>query len=69
MSDLKTHDLTNSKTFRRKVKPLFSEKSIFTNKAYTYGKGGISNEAKNPSEIKTVISDDREVAEHLTIFL
>ena len=52
-----------SKTFWRKVKPLFLEKLNLQTKIILVEKGKSPNETENPSEIETVISDDKEVAE------
>ena len=58
-SNLKIREVPGSKSN-------FFRKSKFSNKTYTYGKGKLSNEFENPSEIGTTISDDREMLKHLT---
>ena len=52
-----------SKTFWRKVKPFFLEKLNLQTKIILVEKGKSPNETENPSEIETVISDDKKVAE------
>ena len=46
-----------------KSKTFFFRKIKFTNKIILVEKGKSPNETENPSEIETVISDDKEVAE------
>ena len=70
-SNIKLRDVTDKKTFWRKVKPLFSEKENLKQTKITLAeKGKISNEAGNPSESKTVFFRmTGRLLKHLTISL
>ena len=55
-------DITDSKTFWRKVKPLFTKKVNLQTKITLVEKGKTLSEAEISSEVEKVISDDKEVA-------
>ena len=67
-SNLKIGDVTDNKTFWRKVKPLFSEKVNLQTKILLVEKGNNLNDPEISSEVEKVISDDMEIAETFNEF-
>ena len=67
-SNLKIGDVTDNKTFWRKIKPLFSEKVNLQTKILLVEKGNNLNDPEISSEVEKVISDDMEVAETFNEF-
>ena len=62
-SNLNIRDVTDNKTFWRKVKPLFSEKVNLQTKILLVKKGNDLSNPEPSSKVKKVISDDMGVAE------
>ena len=56
-------DVTDNKTFWRKVKPLFSEKVNLQTKILLAEKGNDLSDPEISSEVEKVISEDMEIAE------
>ena len=68
-SNLNIRDVTDNKTFWRKVKPLFSEKVNLQTKILIVEKGNDLSDPEISSEVENVISEDMEIAETFTNFL
>ena len=62
-SNLNIRDVTDNKTFWRKVKPLFSEKVNLQTKILLVEKGNDLSDPEISSEVEKVISEDMEIAE------
>ena len=69
-SNLNIRDITDNKTFWRKVKPLFSEKVNLQTKILKNGmeKGNDLSDPEIFSEVEKVISEDMEIAETFNDF-
>ena len=61
-SNLNIRDVTDNKTFWRKVKPLFSEKVNLQTKILLVEKGNDLSDPEISSEVEKVISEDMEIA-------
>ena len=61
--NFKTRDVTDNKTFWRKVKPVFSEKLNFQTKITLAEKGNGLSESEIFSEVEKMISYDRGIAD------
>ena len=62
-SNLKIRDVTDIKTFWRKVKPLFSEEVNLQTKILLVEKGNDLSDPEISSEFENVISDDMEIVQ------
>ena len=67
-SNLNIRDVTDNKTFWRKVKPLFSEKVNLQKKILLVEKGNDLSDPEISSEVEKVISEDMEIAETFNEF-
>ena len=67
-SNLNIPDVTDNKTFWRKVKPLFSEKINLRTKILLVEKGNYLSDPEISSEVEKVISEDMEIAETFNEF-
>ena len=67
-SNLNIRDVTDNKTFWRKVKPLFSEKVNLQTKILLVEKGNDLSDPEISSEVEKVISEDKEIAETFNEF-
>ena len=67
-SNLNIRDVTDNKTFWRKVKPLFSEKVNLQTKILLVEKGNDLSDPEISSEVEKVISEDMEIAETFNEF-
>ena len=67
-SNLNIRDVTNNKTFWRKGKPLYSEKVYLQINILLVEKGNNLGDPEITSEVKTVISEDMEIAERFNQF-
>ena len=67
-SNLDIRDVTDNKTFWRKVKSLFSEKVNLQTKILLVEKGNDLNDPEISSEVEKVISEDKEIAETFNEF-
>ena len=66
--NLNIRDVTDNKTFWRKVKPLFSEKVNLQIKILLVEKENDLNDPEISSEVEKVISEDMEIAEKFNEF-
>ena len=62
-SKLNTRDVTDNKTFWRKVKPLFTDKVQTKSKITLIEKKVVSNQGDKVIEAKEIISEDKAIAE------
>ena len=67
-SNLNIRDVTDNKTFWRKVKPLLSEKVNLQTKILLVEKGNDLSDPEISSEVEKVISEDKEIAETFNEF-
>ena len=67
-SNLNIRDVTDNKTFSRKVKPLFSEKETLQTKILLVEKRNDLSDPEISSEVEKVISEDMEIAETFNEF-
>ena len=67
-SNLKIRDVTDNKTFWRKVKPLFSEKVNLQTKILLVEKGNDLSDPEISSEVEKVVSDDIKIAKTFNEF-
>ena len=62
-SKLNTRDVTDNKTFWRKVKPLFTDKVQTKSKITLIEKKVVSNQGNKVIETEEIISEDKAIAE------
>ena len=67
-SNLNVPDVTDNKTFWRKVKPLFSQKVNLQTKILLVEKGNDLSDSEISSKVEKVISEDMEIAETFNEF-
>ena len=63
LSNLKTKDVNDNKTFRKTVKPLFTDKVQIKSKITLMKKKVISKQVQETNHTEKIISDDKAIAE------
>ena len=63
LSNLKTKDVNDNKTFRKTVKPLFTDKVQIKSKITLMEKKVISKQVQETNHTEKIISDDKAIAE------
>ena len=63
LSNLKTKDVNDNKTFRKTVKPLFTDKVQIKSKITLMEKKVISKQGQETNHTEKIISDDKAIAE------